>query len=356
VSDRLLNKKIYPWGHERRFNAYPAFFIRLYGKRVQKISVNAGFTCPNRDGTKGSGGCTYCDNDAFNPSYCAPDKTITRQIAEGIDFHRTRYRRAGSYLAYFQTYSNTYASIGTLRQSYEEALACPEVAGLVIGTRPDCMDEEKLRYLKHLSMKYYVAVEYGIESCYDKTLERINRGHTYAEAVKAVGETAALGISTGAHFIFGLPGETRDEMLDEAGIISKLPLTTVKFHQLQIIKGTAMEKEFRNKPGEFVTFPLDEYLEFIVRFLERLNPSIVVERFTAEVPPRFLSGPGWGGKRTDQLMKLVENRLEEIDTWQGRLFDSQPVEMNQTTNRPHAEEFHLSGTTKSRKHSESGTA
>ncbi len=317
-------KMVFQWGHERRFNAYSNYFRNLYGSRVQKVSIDAGFTCPNRDGTKGTGGCTYCNNDAFNPSYCQPEKSVTQQIREGIAFHKWRYSEASSYLAYFQAYSNTYAPLDTLRKLYEEALAYPGVTGLIIGTRPDCIDEDKLEYLNDLSAKCYLAVEYGIESCYNKTLVRINRGHTFEEAVAAVEKTASYGINTGAHFILGLPGETRDEMFSQVDIISKLPLKTVKFHQLQIIRGTRMEKDFLENPGDFELFTWEEYLIFFIRFLERLNPSIVVERFTGEAPPRFLTGTGWGKKRADQIVNLIEKRLEELDTWQGRLYSPDP--------------------------------
>lgn len=310
----------FPWGHERRFNAYSNYFRKHFGARVQKLSINAGFTCPNRDGSKGRGGCTYCNNEAFNPSYCKPEKSVRQQLEEGITFHRERYREASSYLAYFQAFSNTYSDQGHLAELYEEALSVPGVTGLIIGTRPDCIDESKLDYIKSLSEKYYVAVEYGIESCYNKTLERINRGHTFEEAVSALKATAEKGINTGAHFIFGLPGETREEMLNEAGIISGLPLTTVKFHQLQIIKGTVMETEFRDHPEEFQLFSWEEYLSFFIRFLELLNPSIVVERFTGEAPPRFLTGSLWGKKRSDQIVDLIEKRMEETDTWQGKYY------------------------------------
>ena len=320
MSGGQKNTRKFPWGHERRFNAYSNFFRKHYGERVQKVSINAGFTCPNRDGTLGIGGCTYCNNDAFNPSYCHPGKSVTRQIKEGIEFHKRRYRRAFLYLAYFQAYSNTYAPLETLRDLFEEALMYPGVTGLIIGTRPDCMDDQKLGYLRELSQRCYLAVEYGIESCYDKTLRRINRGHTFEDAVKAVRSTAELGINTGAHFIFGLPGETREEMLAEAGIISDLPLKIVKLHQLQIIKGTAMEAEFLNNPDEFQLFGWEEYLDFFISFLERLTPDILVERFSGETPPRFLATGGWGRKRSDLVANLIEKRLEELDTWQGRLF------------------------------------
>jgi radical SAM protein (TIGR01212 family) len=312
--------RVYPWGHVRRFNAYSSYFRSIYGARVQKVSIDAGFTCPNRNGTKGSGGCTYCNNDAFNPSYCLPSKSVSRQIEEGIEFHKWRYSEAVSYLAYFQAYSNTYAPLDKLKKVYEEALNYPGVIGLIIGTRPDCIDEEKLAYLKELSQSCYLAVEYGIESCHNKTLLRINRGHTFEDAVWAVERTSGLGLNTGAHFIFGLPGETREEMLNQASVISRLPLKTVKFHQLQIIKGTLMEKEFLDRPYDFELFTWEAYRDFFISFLERLNPAIVVERFTGEAPPRFLSGEGWGKKRTDQIVNLIEKRLEELDTWQGRLY------------------------------------
>ncbi len=315
-------KRKYEWGHDRRFNAYSNYFRSLYGARVQKVSIDAGFTCPNRDGTKGTGGCTYCNNDAFNPSYCLPEKSVTLQIEEGIQFHKWRYSEAVSYLAYFQAFSNTYAPVEKLRKLYSEALGYPGVIGLIVGTRPDCIDDEKLAYLRELSDRYYIAVEYGIESCYNKTLARINRGHTFEEAAEAVEKTAAMGIRTGAHFIFGLPGESRQEMIDQAEIISEMPLHSVKFHQLQIIRGTGMEEEFKNNADDFELFTWDEYLMFFIQFLERLNPRIVVERFTGEAPPRFLTGEGWGKKRTDQIVSLIEKKMEELDTWQGRLFRS----------------------------------
>ncbi|MDD3527305.1 MAG: TIGR01212 family radical SAM protein, partial [Bacteroidales bacterium] len=191
----------FPWGHSRRYNAYAQYFERTFGGRAQKVTIDAGFTCPNRDGTKGRGGCTYCNNDAFNPSYCSPEKSITQQIKEGITFHANRYRRASKFLAYFQAYSNTYDTLDNLRRRYDEALKIENVVGLVIGTRPDCIDEEKLEYFEQLARTHYVIIEYGIESCYDATLRRINRGHTFAEAEKAIRMTADYGLKTGAHLI-----------------------------------------------------------------------------------------------------------------------------------------------------------
>jgi uncharacterized protein len=311
----------YPWGHMRRFNSYAEYMKKIFGTRVQKLSIDAGFSCPNRDGSKGRGGCTYCDNDAFNPSYCDPQKTVSQQISEGIEFHQNRYRRAGSYLAYFQAYSNTYAALSELKKIYEPALNFPNVAGLVIGTRPDCIDEDKVKYFAGLSESVYIQIEYGIESCYDKSLQRINRGHTFSDTVKALELTAKYKLRTGAHLIFGLPGETRQEMLAEAKILSGLPLHSLKFHQLQIMRKTKMEKEYLEKPGDFYNFSLEEYIEFIIDFIERLNPGIVIERFSGEAPPRFLAGPNWGLLRNDQILNLIEKEMELRDTWQGKHFN-----------------------------------
>ncbi len=318
--------KIYPWGDARRYNSYSGYFKRQFGGRVQKLSIDAGFTCPNRDGTVGVGGCTYCNNDAFNPSYCNPNKSITQQIDEGIEFHAVRYRRAERYLAYFQAFSNTYAPLDKLKKLYEEALAHPKVIGLVIGTRPDCVDEEKLDYLQYISNKYYINLEYGIESCYNKTLALINRGHTFEQSVWAIEQTHRRGIQIGAHLIFGLPGETREQMLAEADAISQLPLHSIKFHQLQIIKGTTMEKQYKNTPEMFNLFIMDDYFNFLADFIERLNPNFVIERFTGEAPPRFLALPTWGNLRTDQLMIEFEKILEKRDTWQGKMFKA-PLEV-----------------------------
>jgi len=318
----MSEERTYVWGHERRFNAYSNYFKRTFGERVQKVSIDAGFTCPNRDGSVGRGGCTYCNNNAFNPSYCMPEKSVRQQIEEGIEFHRQRYRRTSKYLAYFQAYSNTYAPVSHLRKIYDEALAVEGIVGLVIGTRPDCIDEEKLAYFQELAQSHYITIEYGIESCYDETLQRINRGHDFATAQKAVAITARYGLRTGAHFIFGLPGESRERMLNEAEIISQLPLQSVKFHQLQVMKDTLMAKDYLADPASFRFFEREEYLDFFVSFLERLNPAIVVERFIGEAPPRFRLSPGWGGYRNDQLVNMLEKKLKEQDTWQGKYYQA----------------------------------
>lgn len=302
----------------KRYNSFVGYFKRKYGERLQKIVLDAGFTCPNRDGSVGRGGCTYCDNAAFHPSYSTPGKSIRQQLDEGIEFHKVRYRTTEHYLAYFQAYSNTYAPLGRLRQLYEEALSHPQVVGIVIGTRPDCVDEAKLDYLAELAQKHVVIVEYGIESCYDVTLRRINRGHDFETARRAVEMTAERGIDVGVHFILGLPGETRQMMLDACRMINELPVRSVKFHQLQIVKGTRMEREYAERPEDFERFSLDEYLDFFVDMLERLRPTLSIERFVGEVPPRFVNETPWGLIRNVELLRLLDRRLEERATWQGR--------------------------------------
>lgn len=313
----------YPWNTSRRFNSYAGYFQKKFGQRLQKVTINAGLTCPNRDGTVAVGGCTFCDNGAFNPSYCSPQKSITQQIEEGIEFHKWRYKKAQSYLAYFQAFSNTHAPLERLKELYEEALRHPQIVGLIVGTRPDCVDDEKLDYLASLSKNKYVAVEYGVESCYNRTLERINRGHTFEQAQQAIIDTAKRGINTGAHIIWGLPGETKQDMLNEARILSNLPLHSIKFHQLQIVKNTKIAEEYEHNPENFARFEVEEYIDFFIDFLEQFNPNIVIERFAGEVPPRFLAHITWGLIRNEQLLGLLDKRLEERNTWQGKLYNIQ---------------------------------
>ena len=320
----------------KRYNSFVGYFKRKYGERLQKIVLDAGFTCPNRDGKVGRGGCTYCDNAAFHPSYSTAGKSLHHQMDEGIEFHKVRYRTTEHYLAYFQSFSNTYAPLERLKALYEEALSHPQVVGIVIGTRPDCVDEEKLDYLADLAggrvlegwsrslsdgqerTAPVVIVEYGIESCYDQTLLRINRGHDFETARRAVTMTAERGLDVGVHFILGLPGETRQMMLDSCELINSLPIRSVKFHQLQIVKGTRMEKEYEEKPQDFERFSLEEYIDFFVDMLERLRPDLFIERFVGEVPPRFVNETPWGLIRNVELLRLLEKRLEDRRTWQGR--------------------------------------
>lgn len=301
------------------YNGAAGYFRRIYGERLQKVVIDAGFSCPNRDGTLSRGGCTYCDNAAFHPGYSTPGKSIAGQIDEGIEFHRVRYRNANRFLAYFQSFSNTYASVDRLRQVYGEALSHPLVAGIVVGTRPDCIDDVKLDLLEELAKEHIVIVEYGIESCRDETLRRINRGHDFACAREAVGKTAARGLPVGAHFILGLPGETVETMLEDCAVINSLPLRSVKFHQLQIVRGTAMEREFAEHPEDFVDFSLGAYIDFFVEMLRRLRPDLCIERIAGEVPPRFVTRTPWGLVRNVELIRMLENRLEELGVRQGDL-------------------------------------
>lgn len=311
---------MFAWGDQRRFNSYSGYFRRTFGGRVQKLSVDAGFTCPNRDGTISTGGCTFCNNVAFTPSYCMPGKSVRQQIEEGIEFHRRRYRTASRYLVYFQSFSNTYAPPARLRELYGEALACPEVAGIVVGTRPDCVDAEKLDLLAELARGHYVAIEYGIESTCDETLRAVNRGHDFACARRAVEMAAERGLHVGAHFILGLPGETDAMLLGQVDAINALPLTTVKFHQLQVFRATAMAAEYDADPGRFRFWEVDEYIDLFIEILRRLRPDVVVERFASEAPPRYHYGRNWGLVRNETLLAMLEKRLEERGTYQGEIF------------------------------------
>ena len=307
-----------PMEKTKRYYEYGKFLQERFDHKVQKISINAGFTCPNRDGSKGWGGCTYCNNQTFSPEYCHTEKSVTEQLEEGVRFFSRKYPDM-RYLAYFQAYTNTYDRLDSLIRKYEEALAYPGVEGLIVGTRPDCMPEGLLDYFAELSQRKFVMIEYGLESTLDKTLVRINRGHTHEESESAIRRTAAKGIYTGAHLILGLPGESRDETLHHADVLSRLPITTLKLHQLQLIKNTRMAKEFKEDPSDFHLYTADEYIELVIDFIERLNPSIVVERFVSQSPKELLIAPDWGLKNFEFTAK-VNKRIEERDTWQGRLF------------------------------------
>ncbi len=315
-----MEHNIYRWGHERRYNDFPTYFRNLYSERVQKVSVDAGFTCPNRDGAKGVGGCTYCNNKTFKPTYCNLENSVTSQVQQGIDFFSKKYHSM-KFLAYFQAYTNTYAPLDDLKKLYEEALQHPKVVGLVISTRPDAVDTALLGYLAGLSKRVYIMVEFGLESHLDRTLRSINRGHTFAESVWALEETARRGINNCAHMILGLPGESRDELLDQARVISQIPVKNLKLHQLQIHKGTVMAKQYFDNPELFRLYSAEEYIELVVDYLELLNPDIIVERFISQAPSDLLIAPKWGLKNFEFVAK-VEKRLAERDTWQGRLFVS----------------------------------
>ncbi|MDD4848723.1 MAG: TIGR01212 family radical SAM protein [Bacteroidales bacterium] len=307
----------------RLFNAYTDYLKREFGCRVQKLSINAGFSCPNRDGKLGTGGCIYCDNKIFSPSYTDPQKSIRQQLLEGMDFHKIRYKTE-KYFAYFQSFSNTYAPLEVLQQRFEEALSVEKVIGLIIGTRPDCIDEKKLDYLAELAKNHYIMVEYGIESCYDKTLKTIHRGHDFATAQKAVLMTVERNMHCGAHFIFGLPNETETEMMEMVHIINQMPIETIKFHQLQIIRETEAEQMYRKNPEIFPLFSnVEAYVDFIIRFIEQLNPDIMIDRFASEVKPELVVAPCWENLRYDQLLVIIEAELAKRKSHQGNNWKSE---------------------------------
>lgn len=300
----------------KRYREFGDFLRERFPFKAQKIAINAGFTCPNRDGSKGRGGCTYCNNQTFNPSYCQTDKSVADQLAEGVRFFSRKYPEM-RYLAYFQAYTSTYGEQERLERLYEEALSYPGVVGLVIGTRPDCVPDRLLDYLARLSEQVLVLVEYGVESTLDRTLRRINRGHDFAEAEEAIRRTAARGIAVGAHLILGLPGESRDEILGHADRLSDLPLTTLKLHQLQLIRHTRMALEFERQPEDFHLFTVDEYIDLAIDFIERLDPAIALERFVSQSPKELLIAPDWGLKNYEFTAR-VNRRLAERDSWQGK--------------------------------------
>ena len=300
------------------YNEFGAYLRGIFGCKVQKITLDGGFTCPNRDGKVGHGGCTYCNNQTFNPAYCHRHLPVREQMLEGISFFAHKYPSM-RYLAYFQAYTNTYDSLDNLKQRYEEALSVEGCVGLVIGTRPDCMPDEILDYLQMLAGRTFVLVEYGIESVNDDTLLRINRGHDYACAADAVRRTAARGIPVGAHIILGLPGEDKNELMRQATVLSELPLTTLKLHQLQLIRGTRMAAEYAESPEDFSLFALEDYIETVIDYIERLRPDLVLERFASQSPKELLIAPDWGLKN-HELVDKVKRRMRERGTGQGKLY------------------------------------
>jgi len=307
-----LNKVNTPYYHD-----YGTWIRSRFPFRVQKISVDAGFTCPNRDGRLSTGGCIYCDNRTFNPSYCQRQESITRQLEAGKQFFARKYPEM-KYLAYFQAYTNTYASIDRLRQLYEEALQVEGVVGIVIGTRPDCVSDALLDYLEDLNQRCFLIVEYGVESANDDTLRRINRGHTFEQSRLAIEKTHQRGILTGAHIILGLPGEDAQENLRQASVISALSVDILKIHQMQIIRGTRLADEFEKQP--FHIYTIDEYIRLIAHFIQRLRKDMVLERFVSQSPKEMLIAPHWGLKN-HEFTDLLNNYLKAHDIHQGDLLE-----------------------------------
>ena len=305
-----LNKVNTPYYYD-----YGTWSRHRFPFRVQKISVDAGFTCPNRDGRISTGGCIYCDNRTFNPAYCQRQDSITQQLEAGKLFFARKYPEM-KYLAYFQAYTNTYASIDHLRQLYEEALRVEDVVGIVIGTRPDCVSDKLLDYLEDLNRHTFLIVEYGVESAYDETLQRINRGHSFAQSRLAIEKTHQRGILTGAHIILGLPGEDAQENLRQAPVISSLPIDILKIHQMQIIRGTRLAAEFERSP--FHIYDIDEYIRLIANYIQRLRKGLVLERFVSQSPKELLIAPHWGLKN-HEFTDLLNNYLKQHNIHQGDL-------------------------------------
>lgn len=297
----------------QRYYSFNSYLKEVFGCKVYKVNVDAGFTCPNRDGTLGTGGCIYCNNDSFRPSSCKPTMSISEQIRNGIRYVSSRYE-AKRFLVYFQPYTNTYGDTNQLESLYREALSEPFVVGLAIGTRPDCIDDEKLSLFEELSKDSFILVEYGLQSVYDKTLRFINRGHDYKTFLDAVYKTANRGIHVGAHIIVGFPTETKEEMLAMADILSELPVGFLKIHQLQVVKDTVLADIYQREP--FYTFGYEDYLDFLVDFLERLSPKIVIQRLFATAPDEILIAPIWQKSRQSITLD-IQRRLQERDAFQG---------------------------------------
>ena len=284
------------------------------GCKAQKLSVDAGLTCPNRDGTLGRGGCTFCDNRTFNPAYCRQGGSITDQLEAGKRFFSRKYPTM-KYLAYFQSYSNSYGTLSHLKELYEEALRVPDVVGLVIGTRPDCMPDALLEYLEELNRRIFLLVEYGVESANEETLVRVNRGHTFAQARECIIRTAQRGIRVGVHMILGFPWETRSELIRQAQLIASLPITTLKLHQLQVIRGTQLAREYELHPWPLPT--AEEYVDLVLEYISHLPSSLVLERFVSQSPPEYVIAPRWGLKN-HEFSALVKKAIQKRSTQLGQ--------------------------------------
>lgn len=305
------------------YNDYGSAMRRRLGGRVQKLAIDAGLSCPNRDGTIGFGGCTFCLGEAFSPAYCRETTSITEQIERALRFHSARDRRADSYLAYFQSNTNTHADVAHLERLYNEALSHPAISGIIIGTRPDCITSEILQLLEHIAQSKYVAVEYGIESVYDTTLGHVNRGHDFATAISAIAQTKASDIDVGAHFILGLPNETKADIINSIGHINRLGIDFVKFHQLQIYRNTAMEREWSEHPERFLFgahSSTDEYADLLVEIIRRLDPHIAIERLASQAPRNLIAHSPLKGIRPHELRDMVIKRMHEQNLRQGDLY------------------------------------
>ncbi len=292
------------------YKDFSAFISGIFPGKMQKLTVNAGFSCPNRDGTIGQGGCTYCNNRSFNPSYCDPSIPVRQQLEQGKAFFARKYPDM-RYLAYFQAYTNTHGDIDRLMKLYHEALATEGIDGLIIGTRPDCMPQQLLEQLAALNSEKFVMVEYGAETAHDATLQRVNRCHTWQDTADAVGRTSAAGIKVGLHLIMGLPGENPDMMLDTIREVNLLPVDLVKIHQLQLIRGTRMATDVAQGLYDIPRFTVDEYIDLCAHIVHLLRSDIAIERFVSQSPDDLLIYPRWGLKNYEFTARLVK-RLNVI--------------------------------------------
>ncbi|MDV7186610.1 TIGR01212 family radical SAM protein [Lutibacter sp. TH_r2] len=304
-----------------RYLDYSSFIKLNFGERVQKISLDIGFTCPNRDGSKGFGGCTYCNNNTFNPDYCEPQKSIKQQLEEGVAFF-SRKGKNNKFLAYFQAYTNTYGEFEELKKMYLEALSVSKVVGLVIGTRPDCISEEIINFLDELSKNYFISLEFGVESTNEKTLLEVNRCHTFKETKATYELCRNKGFHLGAHIILGLPGENKEDLLNHAKELSKLPISTLKLHHLQIVKNSVMAVQYKRTPEKFNLFTSEDYINFVSEFITHIRPDIIIERFISEAPKDLLIAPKWGGLKNFEIVAKIDKNLIEKNLWQGKLFPS----------------------------------
>lgn len=283
---------------------YSDFLKQLYGTRVQKLNVNAGFTCPNRDGTLGRGGCTYCNNASFTPAFGRASSSITQQLLDAKQFYAGKYADM-KYVAYFQSFTNTFAPVEKLRELYCEALAVDDIVGLVISTRPDCLDDDVLNLLQSINVKHKVIVEIGVETTHDRTLELINRCHSWQCAQDAINRVTQCGLTVGAHLILGLPGESEDDMMATVDAVGKLPVSTIKFHQLQVLRGTKLAQQWERGEVCIIDWTPQQYATMCKQLLQRLPERIIIERMVSTSPEFLLLHPKWKLKPA-QFKKIFE--------------------------------------------------
>lgn len=299
------------------FRDLTSYYAEKFDAKIQKIALNVGFSCPNRDGSKGWGGCTYCNNASFSPTYVDKSRSLMEQMERGIAFHDLK-KGSRKYLAYFQSYTNTYSDPKTLKEMYDAVLELPNVVGLVVGTRPDCAPDEILQLLAEYARTYYVAIEFGVESTLNRTLESVNRCHSYEDSVRAITRANAYGLEVGAHLILGLPGESEEAMLGHASALSQLPVSFLKIHHLQIVKGTIMAHQYQKNPELFELFNFEYYLKFVARFLSELRPEIVIERVASTAPRELLIAPKWDGLRNSDIAQRLTHYMLREHLWQGK--------------------------------------